>query len=168
MFSSSEEATLQQLESQLSVIGGKLRELEEPSGADGAAGQPGRRGKDARPGMFPAALAIPKLRAEFEMLIRDRRVVESSLVFALERLEAARAAEARDVSTFLVLDAPALPTRHSRPKRLVIVAVAFAVGLIGSLALEWWRSTGGGTAVPVSAVPPPARPRDESPAARNA
>jgi hypothetical protein len=61
--------------------------------------------------MFPAALQVPKLRAEFEKLYSDRRVAEATLVFALERLEGARASEARNVSTFLVLDPLPFPPR---------------------------------------------------------
>jgi ELWxxDGT repeat protein len=92
--------------------------------------------------MFPAALAVPKLRAEFEKLYRDRKVAEATLIFALERLEAAKADEARDVSTFLVLDPPALPTRKSRPVLPAVVVLFAALGLAGGLGLEWWKSDG--------------------------
>jgi capsule polysaccharide export protein KpsE/RkpR len=139
-FSAREEPTLRQLESQLSVMGQKVRSLEEPSAAD-----PGTTGKAApRPAgsMFPAALDVPKLRAEFENLYRDRRVAEATLVFALERLEGAKANEAREVSTFLVLDPPTLPTRHSRPKRTLTLALWALFGLVASLGFELFRQPG--------------------------
>ena len=90
--------------------------------------------------MFPAALDVPKLRAEFEGLYRDRKVAEATLVFALERLEGAKANEARDVSTFQVLDPPTLPTRKSRPMGSAIVLGATLIGLGLSVVLEWWRT----------------------------
>jgi capsule polysaccharide export protein KpsE/RkpR len=138
-FSAREEPTLRQLESQLAVMGKKQRNLEEPS----AAAPPGTdKRSPGGGGVFPPALEVPKLRAEFENLYRDRRVAEATLVFALERLEAAKANEARDVSTFLILDPPALPTRASRPKRPFVVAVATIIGLAASMAFAWWRSVG--------------------------
>ena len=94
--------------------------------------------------MFPAALAVPKLRAEYEKLYRDRKVAEATLVFALDRLEGAKASEARDVSTFAVLDPPALATRPTRPLQPLplLVALGLVAGLVAGAALEWWRSQG--------------------------
>jgi capsule polysaccharide export protein KpsE/RkpR len=141
-FSSGDEPTTQQLESQVSVMGDRLRDLEEaPPAAPGTAEKRSRRGSE--PGMFPAALAVPKLRADFEKLLRDRKVAEVTLVVALERLEGAKANEARDVSTFVVLDPPALPTRKSRPHGFTILVLSTIFGFAVSLAYEWWRSTGG-------------------------
>lgn len=144
-FSAREEPTLKQLESQVSVMGQKLRNLEEPGAVDAPADK-GQRPPRAKGGVFPAALEVPKLRADFEKLYRDRRVAETTLVFALERLEGAKANEARDVSTFLVLDPPTLPTRKSRPRRLVILAVVTFIGLAGALAFEAWRAGAIGSA----------------------
>jgi capsule polysaccharide export protein KpsE/RkpR len=142
-FSSREEPSLRQLESQLSVMGDKVRSLEElPAAVPVAAEKQTRRGTAATNGMFPAALEVPKLRAEFETLYRERKVSEVTLVFALERLEGAKANEARDVSTFVVMDPPALPTRHTRPRRTFVLGVSLILGLVGSLALEVFRQPG--------------------------
>jgi tyrosine-protein kinase Etk/Wzc len=140
-FSAREEPSLRQLEAQLSVMGQKVRSLEEPGPVESQdATKRGSRGGSPAGGMFPAALEVPKLRAEFESLYRDRRVSEATLVFALERLEGAKANEARDVSTFVVLDPPALPTRKSRPKRLLVVVLAAALGTAAAIGLESWRA----------------------------
>lgn len=142
-FTSGEEATTQQLRSQLGLLDDKLRDLGGESPAPGAKPEdPGRQRKGGR-GVFPAALAVPKLRAEYEGLYRDRRVSEAMLVIALERLENARASEARDVSTFLVLDPPALPTRHSWPKRLLSTVIGMILGLLAGFGVEWIRAQGG-------------------------
>lgn len=138
-FSSRDEPGSRQLESQLSVVGRKLRDLEEPP-SEGGAGANQRSGSASPRSMFPPALEVPRLRAEFEALYRDRKVAEATLIFALERLEGARASEARDVSTFLVLDPPSLPTKKSRPRGALIVAVFTALGLGLALAREAWSS----------------------------
>jgi uncharacterized protein involved in exopolysaccharide biosynthesis len=138
-FSSPDESGTRQLESQLAVVEGKLHALEADRPAPQAA--PGARGVGPG-GLFPPALTVPKLRAQYETLYRDRKVSEATLVFALERLESAKADEAKDTSTFLVLDPPTVPTRHARPKRLVTVAVALALGALVGVALEWWNQAG--------------------------
>jgi capsule polysaccharide export protein KpsE/RkpR len=141
-FSSGDEATTRQLESQIAVVDRKLRVMEEDPRASAAPVAAQRPSKRASGGMFPAALTVPKLRAEFETLYRDRKVSEATLVFALERLESAKADEARDTSTFLVLDPPTLPTRHARPKRLITIAGAIALGLLTAFAVESWKTGG--------------------------
>jgi capsule polysaccharide export protein KpsE/RkpR len=153
-FSLEDEATTRQLESQLAVLEEKLGDLEarQVSPPPAAGGRPGRTGKA---GMFPPATDVPRLRAEYEKLHRDRLVAEASLVYVLERLEGARAAEARNVSTFQVLDTPGLATRKTRPFRLLILVVATLVGLLCSLAYEWRRAGGGNPLAGVFRLPPP-------------
>lgn len=146
-FSGSDEPSLRQLRSQLSVMGDQLRDLEQAPPA-APMQESGRARKDAK-GLFPAALEVPKLRAEFEKLYRDRRVAEATLIFALERLEGARANEARDVSTFLVLDPPTLPTRKARPRRMAVIAMCAALGLLTGLLLE---ASAAGALAPLYAV----------------
>jgi capsule polysaccharide export protein KpsE/RkpR len=143
-FASPEEASARQLQSQVAVVEETLRELEQPGVP--ASGAKGRGGSGA--GLFPKALAVPQLRAEFEKLFRDRKVAEATLLFTMDRLEGARANEARDVSTFQVLDPPTLPTKKSRPSGLESTLLATLIGLVVGLAWEWWRSRrGGGAAV---------------------
>jgi capsule polysaccharide export protein KpsE/RkpR len=139
-FSSDDEATLRQLQSQVAVMDEQIRDLEAPAAADGAA-RGGRKGSASS--MFPAALDVPRLRAEYELLFRERKVAEATLVFALERLEAARANEARNVSTFIVLDPPTLATRRSRPKRAMVLVLATLLGCGLGVGYEWVRSAGG-------------------------
>jgi tyrosine-protein kinase Etk/Wzc len=137
-YSAADESTVRQLQSQLALVTEKLRSLES---VDAVATRPA--GKQAAPtGVFPKALEVPQLRAEFEKLYRDRRVAEASLIVALERLENARANEARDVSTFVVMDPANLPTKHDRPKRSLAVVVSAIVGLLCAVALEWYLTGG--------------------------
>jgi tyrosine-protein kinase Etk/Wzc len=147
-FSAGDEASMQQLQSQLSVMRGQLHDLEDAPAESPASAETRR---DRRPerggGLFPSALAVPKLRADYEKLYRDRKVAETTLVFALERLEGAKASEARDVSTFLVLDPPSLPTRPARPKPLRAFGAFVAIGLASAIGFEWARSRGGLAAV---------------------
>ncbi len=157
-FASSDEASTQQLESELAVMERKLRDLERSRGADAASTKKGS-GASSR-GVFPAALDVPKLRAEFEDLYRDRKVAEALLVIALERLENAKANEARDVSTFQVLDPPTLATRKSRPNGAAIVAGLMLLGLTLSVGWEWWRGGGAAVVLGASSGTPPQPPSD--------
>jgi capsule polysaccharide export protein KpsE/RkpR len=133
-FSSGDESSIRALEMQLALVSAKVRSLEDvTAGPTRSADQ-----KVARPGVFPKALEVPQLRAEFEKLFRDRRVNEASLIVALERLENARANEARDVSTFVVMDPANLPAKHSRPKLSLVLVVSAILGIACSLAVEWY------------------------------
>jgi tyrosine-protein kinase Etk/Wzc len=139
-FTARDEATARQLASQLSVMEDALRDLEvpredptEPPAKTGA-------GKGGSKGLFPAAMAVPRLRAEYEKLYRDRKVAEATLVFGLDRLESARASEARDVSTFQVLDPPALPTKRSRPRGSESVALGALLGLAVATVFAGWKA----------------------------
>ncbi len=145
-YTSPDEPTTRQLESQLSVVDEKLLDLEtrppplrrRPAPPGGVCGV--SRGN--RPGMFPAATAVPQLRAEYEKLYRDRKVAEATLVYVLERLEGAKAAEARNVSTFQILDPASPATRKTRPFRSLILIGATFLGFAGSMIFEWWRAGG--------------------------
>jgi len=148
-FSSPDEAGSRQLMSQLSVLDGQLRDLEEPKGAEDVGGGPSVPARS--PGLFPRALSVPKLRSEYEKLYRDRKVAEASLVFALDRLEGAKASEARNVSTFQVLDPPTLPTRKSRPQGSITLALGLAAGVGLASALEYLRSRRGRTVLAANA-----------------
>jgi capsule polysaccharide export protein KpsE/RkpR len=144
-FSSGDESSIQALEMQLALVTAKVRSLEDVSAAPSKSADQ----KAARRGVFPKALEVPQLRAEFEKLYRDRRVAEASLIVSLERLENARANEARDVSTFLVMDPATLPTKKDRPKVSLIVALSAMLGFLFSLMLEWLL-TGGSARIRVA------------------
>ena len=139
-FASADEPGSRQLESQLEVVEGQLRDMEAVSDLPAPLAGSGGARREPSPGMFPAALAVPRLRAEFEKLYRDRKVAEATLVFALDRLENARANEARDVSTFVIMDPPTLPERKSRPRGTESAVIGALLGLLASVGFEWWRS----------------------------
>jgi capsule polysaccharide export protein KpsE/RkpR len=138
-FASPYEVTTRQLESQLSVLNRRLEDIEDvqaaPSPADIA-----RKTQPAAPrGLFPPAMAVPQLRSDMERLYLDRKVAEATLVFAMERLEAARATQAREVSTFQVLDLPEAATMRSRPRPVKSLLMGAALGLAIATLAEAWR-----------------------------
>ena len=135
-FASRDEASSRKLESQLLVMDEALRDLEQPTEAPAPAGN----GKRDAKGLFPAAMSVPKLRAEYERLYRDRKVAEATLIFALDRLESARASKARDVSTFQVLDPPTVPTRKSRPRGLESLLTGTILGFLAGVLTEALRA----------------------------
>jgi capsule polysaccharide export protein KpsE/RkpR len=149
-FSSSDEVTAQQLRQQLAVIRAKTRALVEApaapapataavpdtgpasapaTAATASAAQP-RKDRD----LFPPALEVPQLRFELEQLYRDRKLLEGNLIFLMQRLETAKVNQARDTSTFVVLDPPALPTYPSWPRRLMVLLLAVALGAAAGVA----------------------------------
>jgi tyrosine-protein kinase Etk/Wzc len=134
-FSSADEAGMRQLESQLLVVNEQLRDLEGP--------HVGSRSNGAR------TVGV----REYEKLYRDRKVAEATLLFGLDRLEGAKAAEARDVSTFVVLDPATLPTRKARPAIRETALAGAVLGLLLSLAMEWWKSRRDGVRDQKYAVP---------------
>ena len=87
-------------------------------------------------------MQVPELRYQLEELVRDQKIKETIYFLMSQRYETARADEARDTSTFQILDYPTLPTFRSRPKRMrTIVAGAAFGGAIAVLALAalMWR-----------------------------
>jgi len=127
-----------QMESKLRIVEEKLKDLEMSQDSISET-VPSRAGRGSGNGIFPAAFKVPQLRAEFEKLYRDRKVAEATLIFSLDRLESARANEARDVSSFQVLDPATAPTRRSRPRGMPSVATGAMVALALAFAWEWWR-----------------------------
>jgi tyrosine-protein kinase Etk/Wzc len=143
-FSSRDESTGLQIRQQLAAVNSKFKAMEEePSTGNGAdATAPRDRDGSARPSadIFPAALAVPKLRFEFEQVTRDRKIRETDLVLLMQRLEMAKVNEARDTSAFLILDMPPLPTHRARPKRVMILAVGGILSVLCGLAWAFGRN----------------------------
>lgn len=151
-YSSADEPRTRQMESQIAVLDEALRDLEVPR--DDLPANAPATGRAAAKGLLPAAGTVPKLRSEYEKLYRDRKVAETTLILALDKLETARASEARDVSTFQILDPPALPTRRSRPRLVLTSAVGALLGLVAAAAWEQWkRHRGTGVASPSPGSP---------------
>lgn len=146
-FSGSDEATAQQLGQQIAVLEGKLHHLEDsPETIDDEAEPPAvqRAGKKRAPkSVFPAAMAVPKLRYQYEHLYREQKIQEAVFLMLTQRFEGAKVNEARDTPVFQILDQPVLPTKKARPKRSIVVILGFFLALVagaGAVLLPpWWR-----------------------------
>lgn len=79
--------------------------------------------------------SIPGLKGEYEMLFGRVRVTESIYNMLLEQVERARIQEEEQSPTISILDRARAPEIRSRPKRTMIVGVAFAISLIAALLL---------------------------------
>lgn len=143
--SSRDEGTSDQLRRQVGILESKLHSLEEdsrritpvepasaPAPAAGKKGRTASKGDGAR--VFPAAMDMPKLRYELERRFREQKIQETLFVLLTQRFETARVNEARDTSTFQILDLPTTPTKKARPKRMMITASGLALGLLAGLA----------------------------------
>ena len=73
------------------------------------------RGSGSSANFFPNAMSVPELRFELEQLMREQKIEETVFGLMTQRYEMASVDEARDTSTFQILDHPTLPTYRSRP-----------------------------------------------------
>jgi len=138
-FSGRGESNVVQLQQQIAVMDGKLRQMEE-SHASEASGSGAGSGSAS---FFPNAMNVPQLRFELEQLMREQKIQETVFGLMTQRFEMARVDEARDTSSFQILDSPTLPTFRSRPRRRQIVLAGVGLGLaLGAawiLLPLWWR-----------------------------
>lgn len=77
--------------------------------------------------------ALPTTGLEIARMIRDVKTLEQLSVLLTAQYEEARINEVRDVPTVEPLDVAAPPERKSRPKRSIMVAMAFALSLAASV-----------------------------------
>ena len=146
-FSASNEPGVAQLRRQIGIMQAKLNQLEQagstthdgPVATGSNAGSAGSA--DAR--FFPGAMNVPQLRFDLEQLMREQKMQETVYFLLTQRYEMARVDEARDTSTFQILDYPTLPEHKSRPRKSKLAiaglfsgaALAFALILIPA----WWK-----------------------------
>jgi uncharacterized protein involved in exopolysaccharide biosynthesis len=133
-FSSADETTARQIRRQLSVLGSKYVELENPGRGKAQVRSEKPPSATAAGDLFPAALAVPQLRYDLQQLGRERKFRETALFLTMQRLEIARADEAGETSTFQILDPPVKPTYKDRPKRALIVVLGLVLGLFAGVA----------------------------------
>ena len=144
-FSSSDEATAAQLRRQQSAMEGQMKELEGayastvPSSAELPAPSPTGPGnkRHREQDLFPQASTVPRLRFQLAELYRQQKIQETLFLLLTQRYEMAKVNEARDTSTFQILDHASLPTHRSRPARAELVLAGGVVGLL--LGLAWHR-----------------------------
>jgi capsule polysaccharide export protein KpsE/RkpR len=139
-FSASTESSVVQLQKQIGIMEAKLKQLEAAQATPGAAGS--AAGSNAGE-FFPNAMLVPELRFELEGLLREQKIAETVFLLMTQRFEAAKIDEARDTSTFQILDYPTLPTYRSRPQRKKVVISGFLAGTACGIVLvvlpAWWR-----------------------------
>lgn len=132
-FSARTESGVVQLQQQISIMEAKLQQLQNARVPSGSAAD----------SFFPTAMNVPALRFQLEQLLRDQKIHETVFFLMTERFEMAKVDEARDTSTFQILDHPTLPTYRIRPKRLRIgiIALLASLALAGAVIVipAWWR-----------------------------
>lgn len=131
-FSSADEATATQTRQQIAVMQRKMKTLEDVDPL--VAARPGSKGNVDDRSLFPPALSVPKLRFELAQLYREQKTQETLYFLLTQRYEMAKVNEARDTSTFQIIDHAALPTKKSRPKRAAIVLAGVVLSLFFSCA----------------------------------
>jgi tyrosine-protein kinase Etk/Wzc len=144
-FSGRTESSVVQLQQQISIMQSKLNQLEAreyialPGAGSGSAA--GSASSDSN--FFPGAMMVPELRFQLEQLMREQKIQETVFFLLTQRFETAKVDEARDTSTFQILDSPTLPTYQTRPKRRKTAALGLvggiALGILSVLLPAWWR-----------------------------
>jgi capsule polysaccharide export protein KpsE/RkpR len=140
-FSAQSEASVLQLRQQIAIMQQKLAQLETASqGGPKTASGSADTGSQS---FFPGAMQVPELRFELEQLIREQKIKETLFFLMTQRYEVAKVDEARDTSTFQILDSPTLPTLRSRPQRRKIVMLSVVASVAAAsmwiLVPVWWR-----------------------------
>jgi uncharacterized protein involved in exopolysaccharide biosynthesis len=135
-FSSRTESGVVQLQQQIAIMSSKLSQLEASQAIPDAAPPAPNKGtsagsNDNNSQFFPGAMSVPELRLQLEYLLREQKISETIFFLMSQRYAMAKVDEARDTSTFQILDQPTLPTIKSRPHRMRIAVL----GLFGSLAI---------------------------------
>jgi uncharacterized protein involved in exopolysaccharide biosynthesis len=141
-FSDDSESNVVQLKHQLGALTARLRQLE----TTGAA-----RKSD----FFPAAMSVPELRFQLDGLVREQKLQETLFFAVTQRYETAKVDEARDTSTFQILDHPTVPLHTSRPDAMKLAELGCIAGLAFAAAWVlipiwpiWRRRTLGPSAAP--------------------
>jgi capsule polysaccharide export protein KpsE/RkpR len=136
-FSAADETSVTQLRRQIAILTAEQQAREAKRSGETGARSP-RSGSE----LFPPAMEIPGLGAELESLLREHKIDETVFLMLTERYESRRLDEARDLSTFVVVDDAALPTYRVWPTFLVIPAGVFAGMVLGMLLITlpvWWK-----------------------------
>jgi capsule polysaccharide export protein KpsE/RkpR len=145
-FASNDEASVAQLRRQIAILSAELQTLEdkrpaEPGGGSAQAGTTAASAPGSGSRLFPPAMEVPALRAQLESLFREHKIRETVFVMLTERYEARKLDEARDLSTFVVVDDAALPSYRIRPTRRVL-PVGLLAGILFGIAIAilpvWW------------------------------
>jgi tyrosine-protein kinase Etk/Wzc len=138
-FSGRTEPRVVQLQQQIGVMESKLAQLEAQRQAEPSS----EAGAKSTSSFFPNAMNVPELRFDLEQLIREQKIAETVFFLTTQRYEMAKVDEARDTSTFQILDYPTVPTYKSRPSRSKFVVLGFLAGLFVAAASivvpAWWR-----------------------------
>lgn len=137
-FAAADEASVAQLRRQISILSAELQGLETKRTAEPGAAGAEQSGSE----LFPPAMEIPALSAQLETLLREHKIDETVFLMLTERYEMRKLDEARDLSTFVVVDDAALPTYRVWPTRWVI-PIGLLAGLVLGLCIvtlpAWWR-----------------------------
>jgi len=95
--------------------------------------------------MYPSIRKLPLLGVNYADLYRRTKIQEAVLETLTKEYELAKVQEAKEIPTVKVLDMPNIPEKKSFPPRLVIMFVGTFIGLAGTVAFVFgktsWQAT---------------------------
>lgn len=103
------------LEQELSALQSKFNEFYSPSEAEK---------------LFPDFDALPEIEKEFLQLQREVKYYTELLQFLGPQYEQAKIEEAKNIPTFQILDEAVRPEKRDKPRRKLIVILAFLISLL--------------------------------------
>jgi len=140
-FSGPSESSVSQLRTQIRIVEKQLEELRKGNATPDSSGSKATSQKELD--VFPALAKVPEIGLQLRRLQRELDLRERIFVLLTMRYELAKVSEARNTSSFQVLDAPTLPTEKARPKRRLIVVfggiAGFLLGAAWIFLTGWWR-----------------------------
>jgi len=84
--------------------------------------------------------AIPEQEQQLEKLSRNKTVNDKIYSYLLEKRSETAILESSTVPKIRVIDAPLVPTRPIKPKRLLIIFIGFIMGLLVGLGISFLKS----------------------------
>jgi tyrosine-protein kinase Etk/Wzc len=141
------EVQLEQLKSSVAPTHGSVREMEakiaaidqkilqQKFGNISASGQAVMQETD----FFPPFVKVPELGLELAKRMRDVKIQEIIYELLMQQLEQEKIKEARNTPTVVVLDEPVPPTKKSRPKRAIIVALSALLSIFFSIFVIFYK-----------------------------
>lgn len=127
-------AGVRELKAKIEAVNNKIKQLRygEVNSSDA------NRAEMKETDLFPPFVRIPELGFELTKRMRDVKVQEVIYELLIQQLEQEKIKEARTTPSVVVLDEPMPPTKKSRPKRAIIVALSALLSLFFSIFLAFY------------------------------
>ena len=120
-------AEVRQMKNKLNAVNKKIRDMKYGNHSDVVNYVMGETD------LFPPFVKVPELGMEYARLLRDFKIQEMIFELLTQQHEQEKIKEVRNTPTVVVLDKAIPPTKKSRPKRAIIVALSALLSIFYSI-----------------------------------